>query len=88
MTQRASPEAYQRLFELSQDGMAVFDDLVARFYARNPYVPGPGGDRDTAFNAGRLEVVQFILRQINRANGVDPNEHPTDASPDERSDRG
>lgn len=64
------PQAYQRLFEHNADGVAVLDELVSVF-GKNPYTPG-GVDaaRATDFKAGQLEVVQFILRKINRANGV------------------
>lgn len=68
--QTPDPNAYRRLFEDNADGVAVLEQLIARF-GRNPYTPG-GVDaaRATDYKAGQLEVVQFILRQINRANGV------------------
>lgn len=63
------PELYLRVFELHPEGSQILEELVDRF-GKNPYVPGPGGDRDTAYNSGQFEVVQFILRRINRAKGV------------------
>lgn len=64
------PEAYARVFENNPEGAQIMDELVRRF-GKNPYVKG-GEDaaRQTDFNAGAFEVVQFILRRINQANGV------------------
>jgi len=69
MAERIDPAAYLRIFEHNPDGAMILEDLVAR-YGRNPYVPGPGGDRDTAFNAGAFKVVQHILNKIALAQGV------------------
>lgn len=76
-------ETYRRLFEDSADGVAVLDMLVQRF-GSNPYTPG-GADaaRATDFKAGSLEVVQFILRHINRAHGVIEHESTTETQADE-----
>jgi hypothetical protein len=64
------PELYRLIFEESPQGAQILEDLVARF-GGNPFVKGGlEGDRQTCFNAGRNEVVQFILRRINQANGV------------------
>lgn len=79
MTNQIDPDAYRRLFEDNADGVAILDELVARF-GSNPYTPGGvEAARATDFKAGRLEVVQFILRKINRAHGVkdDVQEDPT-----------
>jgi hypothetical protein len=67
--QQLDPGAYLRVFELHPEGALILEDLVARF-GRNPYVPGPGGDRDTAFNAGTFKVVQHILNKIAVAQGA------------------
>lgn len=81
VTHTPDPNAYRRLFEDNADGVAVLEQLIARF-GRNPYTPG-GVDaaRATDYKAGQLEVVQFILRQINRAHGVNDvseGQTPTD----------
>ncbi|MFT3806100.1 hypothetical protein [Arenimonas sp.] len=69
--QQLPPEAYARVFENIPEGQQILEELVARF-GRNPYKPGGlDAQRATDFNAGGLEVVQFILRRINRAHGVD-----------------
>jgi hypothetical protein len=69
--QSAQPQDYQILFE-SPAGQLVLEDLAQRFCGR-VYVPGGhDGERETCFRSGRREVVEFILRQINRANGAEP----------------
>lgn len=69
--QAADPQDYQIIFE-SPAGQLVLDELVRRFCG-SVYVPGgQDGERETCFRSGRREVVEFILRQINRANGVEP----------------
>lgn len=64
---------YLVLFQDMPGGAAILDELVSRF-GKNPYVKGGlEGDRQTAYNAGQLEVVNYILMRINRANGVTDN---------------
>lgn len=66
------PQDYSLIFE-SPAGQLVLDDLVSRFCGR-VYVPGgQEGERETCFRSGRREVVEFIIRQINRANGAEPS---------------
>lgn len=67
--EQLEPAVYLRVFEQHPEGAKILEELVARF-GQNPYVPGHTGDRDTAFNSGRLEVVNFILRRIANAQGV------------------
>lgn len=67
---KATPQDYQQLFEDMPQGRLILEELVARF-GGNPYVSGgKKGDRETAYRAGRNAVVQFVLAQINRANGA------------------
>jgi hypothetical protein len=64
------PEDFARLF-----GARILEDLVERF-GGNPYKAGGlEAQRQTDFNAGKLEVVNFILRRINQANGAEDHEH-------------
>lgn len=70
MARRATPDDYKLVFEDSLAGQAVLEDLIARF-GQAPYVPGGHeGDRETCFRAGRFAVVNYVLAQINRSNGV------------------
>ncbi|WP_414612250.1 hypothetical protein [Stenotrophomonas pavanii] len=73
--ERVTSEMYARVFENHAEGALILEDLVRRF-GGNPYVRGgQEGQRQTDFNAGALSVPTFILNQINRANGAEPDEH-------------
>ena len=73
---RASPADYKAIFDDDRRGQAIFDQLYLKF-ATKVFVPGGlEGDRQTCYNAGARDVIEFITRQINRANGVmDPNQN-------------
>lgn len=61
----ATPQTYSRIFEGHGDGVAILEDLTARFYDRQSFVRGGvEGARQTDFNEGRRSVVHFILSQI------------------------
>lgn len=78
-----TPDTYRRLFEDHSDGRAVLDELTRR-YGDNPYTRGGiEAIRETDFKAGKLEVITFILRQINRAHGSTEDETSSDTHPDE-----
>jgi len=69
----ATPAEYALLFE-SKAGELVLEDLVNRF-AGSTYVRGGlEAQRETDFRSGKRDVVEFILRQINRANSAEPIE--------------
>lgn len=55
---------YRRCFTLHNDGMAVLDDLVARF-GKPPFVQGQPDT--TAFNCGAKAVIEHIWSQIESA---------------------
>ncbi|WP_213073158.1 hypothetical protein [Acinetobacter bouvetii] len=64
-------ETYRNLFDLDINGMRILEHLAATF-CKSIYVRGGlEADRESCFRAGQNDVVQFILKQINRAN--DPN---------------
>ncbi len=72
-----SADDYKLIFEDHRVGAAIFEDLYRRF-ASNAKVHTDGGI-DAVLKTYRAsahrEVIEFIARQINRANGVtDPNE--------------
>ncbi|WP_368913492.1 hypothetical protein [Mixta calida] len=70
MRKTVSPDDYKRIFEEMPGGPQVLDDLTRR-YGRSVYVPGGAeGDRETCYRAGQRSVLDFILMQINRADGV------------------
>jgi len=74
MPDSLQPQLYKDVFEDDRRGAAILDELIRRF-GRNPYVPGGlEGARQTDFNAGQNNVVQFLINRINQANGVEENE--------------
>lgn len=69
-TKEATPEDYKRIFEEMPGGIQVLEELTRRF-GRAAYVPGgTEGDRETCYRAGQRSVLDFILGQINKADGV------------------
>ncbi|MHC9480241.1 Bbp19 family protein [Klebsiella pneumoniae] len=65
-----TPEDYRRIFEETPGGPQVLDELTRRF-GREAYVKGgTEGDRETCYRAGQRSVLDFILMQINKADGV------------------
>lgn len=69
---RADPDAYARVFEGHHEGVLILEDLTRRFGGALFVKGGEEGRRQTDFNLGRRAVLDFILGQINRANGVAP----------------
>ena len=71
MTVEAS--VYREIFEDDRRGAAIFEDLTQRF--ARPAVTTGGIDAvlQTYHRDGMRRVVEFIVSQINRANGVDVN---------------
>lgn len=71
-----TPETYRAIFEHDARGVRVLEDLALRF-ASNPYVRGGlEAQRETDYRAGRAAVVDYILRQIERANQVQQPDAP------------
>lgn len=70
--QRATPQDYQHLFELSGSvGERVLSDLMRRFSTQSTYVKGGHeAERESCFRAGQRSVIERIINQINMANGV------------------
>lgn len=67
-------DAYKRIFEGNQDGIAILDELC-RIYAKDCYVKGGrAAERQTLVNCGERNVIEFIVKKINQANGVDQDE--------------
>ncbi|EPL7425610.1 hypothetical protein WJD10_002811 [Klebsiella pneumoniae] len=69
-TKKVSPADYKRIFEEMPGGAEVLAEITRRF-GREAYVKGgTEGDRETCYQAGQRSVLDFILMQINRADGV------------------
>lgn len=64
----ARPSSYQAVFEYTNQGQAILDDLVHRF-SRNTFVHGGHeAERESCYNAGKHSVINYILAQITKAN--------------------
>ncbi|WP_425288254.1 hypothetical protein [Pectobacterium betavasculorum] len=70
MLKQVRPEDYKRIFEETPGGTEVLDELTRRFGGAVFVKGGAEGDRQTCFNAGRRDVLDFILRRLNEADGV------------------
>lgn len=66
--ERATPDVYQAVFELTTNGQRVLQSLVAQ-YSGNAYTSDQnGGERETCRKLGQAEVINFINYQIYKAN--------------------
>ena len=64
-------ETYRNLFDLDVNGVRVLEHMTSIF-CKSTYVRGgQEAERESCFRAGERSVVEFIIKQINRAN--DPN---------------
>lgn len=62
---------YRNLFDIDVNGVRVLEHLTSLF-CKSTYVRGgQDAERESCFRAGERSVVEFIIKQINRAN--DPN---------------
>ena len=64
-------ETYRNLFDIDVNGVRVLEHLTSIF-CKSTYVRGgQDAERESCFRAGERNVVEFIIKQVNRAN--DPN---------------
>jgi hypothetical protein len=61
---RPEPIIYSMLFEGSENGQIVLNDLLLQFW-KNPYVQGD--PTQTAYNAGAMSVLDYINEKLNEA---------------------
>jgi hypothetical protein len=73
--QPPTPQDYADLFEVNKTGQRILEQLIQRF-SRPPKSSGIDRVLDTQEYMGQQNVLNFILLQINRANGVD-DDQPT-----------
>lgn len=68
--QKPTPDDYRDLFEVDRRGQRILDDLIARFV--RPAVTDGGIDAvlKTFERQGQRKPLDFIMQQINRANGA------------------
>jgi len=69
---RVDAAAYARVFEGHHEGVLILEDLTRRFGGTLFVKGGEEGRRQTDFNLGRRAVLDFIVGQVNQANGVAP----------------
>jgi len=65
---------YARVFEGHHEGAQVLEDLTRRFGGRLFVKGGEEGRRQTDYNLGRREVLDFIISMVNQANGIEQSE--------------
>ena len=70
----STPQDYKAIFEDDKRGAALLDDLTRRFAGKVYVKGGLEADRETCYNAGKRDVIEFIVTQINRAHGVENNQ--------------
>lgn len=67
---KIGPQDYKTLFTEMPAGAEILDELTRRF-GRAIYVQGGHeADRESCYRAGQRSVLDFILMQLNRADGV------------------
>lgn len=76
---KADAAMYARVFEHGE-GALVLEDLTARYGGALFVKGGEEGRRETDYRLGRRALLDFILGQINQANGTPPDED-TDSQP-------
>lgn len=62
-----NPKLYAEIFEDDRRGAAILEDLVRRFGEKVYVAGGHEADRQTCYNAGKRDVVEFIISRINMA---------------------
>jgi hypothetical protein len=70
MTRAATSEDYRLIFEDTMAGQLVMEDLMKRFAGVVYVKGGHEADRETCYRAGKRDVIEHIVKMINRANGV------------------
>ena len=73
----AKPDDYALIFEVNKTGQKVLDDLIKRF--ANKGNGGAGIDRilNTFEYQGQRNVLDYIINQVNKANGVNDDSEIT-----------
>lgn len=72
-----SPQDYKAIFEDDRRGAAILDHLLTRYRPKVVTEGGIDAVLKTYRHAAHRELLEFIVAQINRANGV-PDENADD----------
>lgn len=77
--ERPTPQDYADLFEVNKTGARILEDMIRLFYRKPPKSSGIDRILDQQEFLGQRKPIDFILSQINRANGMpDPNDQGED----------
>jgi len=69
-----TPEMYARVFENHAEGALILEDLARRFHRPAKLEGGIDAIITTYHREGARSVVDFIVNQCNKANGVETDE--------------
>ena len=68
--ERPTPQDYADIFETDRRGARLLEDLIQRFSRPGVSKGGIDAILQTYERNGQRNVIEFIVNQINRANGV------------------
>lgn len=76
-----TPADYKLIFEDNKIGAAIFDDLLRRF-VKPPVLEGEGtlAVLKTFDRGGQRKPLDWIMQQINRANGAPDDDQPAEVT--------
>lgn len=80
MIKEPTPHDWRVLFMDMPGGEIILDKLIRKYGGATYVRGGHEADREQCFRAGQRSVVDFILREINKANGVTDDGRITDGS--------
>lgn len=75
---RPTPQDYADLFEVDKRGQRILEHLISVFTRPPVCIGGIDAVLQTYDRMGQRKVLDFILQQINRANGVPDDNHEGD----------
>jgi hypothetical protein len=73
-----TPAMYREVFESTKAGQIVLDDLIRRYSKPASTTGGIDAVLKTYLHMGEHNVVQHIVKQINRAHGVPDTQGESD----------
>lgn len=69
--QPLTPRDFHHVFEETPGGAQILEFLIQRFATGATFIKGGhDADRETCFRLGQRSVIDYLLAQINKANGV------------------
>lgn len=74
--ERPTAKTYATVFEGNKDAAAILEDLIKRFVRDPVFEGGIDGVRKSDYRAGSRAVMDFIVKKINQAHGVEDDVEP------------